>query len=114
MKPNLDDILVNTANFSSHRNAHFNLSIFQAQWFLFDKIRSEAFFGTDHPRLRVEIMVPKEMVGRIIGKGGKNVRELQRASGAIVKLPETDDTAQDQGGIVPVQILGTFDSDYVS
>ena len=27
-------------------------------------------------------------VGRIIGKGGQNVREMQRVTGAVIKLPE--------------------------
>ena len=27
-------------------------------------------------------------VGRIIGKGGTNVREMQRITGAVIKLPE--------------------------
>ncbi|CAH2207520.1 jg26358, partial [Pararge aegeria aegeria] len=27
-------------------------------------------------------------VGRIIGKGGQNVRELQRVTGSLIKLPE--------------------------
>ena len=27
-------------------------------------------------------------VGRIIGKGGQNVREMQRLTGAVIKLPE--------------------------
>merc|ERR1711981_1105210 len=35
-----------------------------------------------------EMFVPSSHVGRIIGKGGTNVRELQRLTGAIIKLPE--------------------------
>lgn len=34
------------------------------------------------------MFVPSSQVGRIIGKGGANVRELQRLTGAIIKLPE--------------------------
>lgn len=30
----------------------------------------------------------KIQVGRIIGKGGQNVRELQRVTGSVIKLPE--------------------------
>ena len=30
----------------------------------------------------------KIQVGRIIGKGGTNVREMQRITGAVIKLPE--------------------------
>lgn len=46
-------------------------------------------------------------MGRIIGKGGQNVRELQRVTGSIIKLPE-------QGASPPTQeettvhIIGPF------
>uniref|UniRef100_A0A1I7T8G8 KH domain-containing protein n=2 Tax=Caenorhabditis tropicalis TaxID=1561998 RepID=A0A1I7T8G8_9PELO len=41
-------------------------------------------------RVRTEIYVPTKIIGRIIGKGGQNVRELQRISGAVVKIPEEE------------------------
>lgn len=34
--------------------------------------------------------MPSRLVGRIIGKGGQNVRELQRITGATVKIPEDE------------------------
>lgn len=36
-------------------------------------MREEGFAGTDEVRLKVEISVPANQVGRIIGKGGQNV-----------------------------------------
>ncbi|XP_014668900.1 PREDICTED: insulin-like growth factor 2 mRNA-binding protein 2 isoform X2 [Priapulus caudatus] len=81
-------------------------SQWKAQYYIFDKVRTEGYFGTEDVRLRVEIMVPTLMVGRIIGKGGQNVREIQRVSGAIVKLPE--ETQAPQGDEVPVRIIGNF------
>ena len=44
-------------------------------------------------------------VGRIIGKGGANVRELQRVTGALIKLPEQGTTTGDE---TSVHIVGTF------
>ena len=44
-------------------------------------------------------------VGRIIGKGGANVRELQRVTGALIKLPEQGTTTGDE---ISVHIVGTF------
>lgn len=44
--------------------------------------------GSDDVRLTVEIVVASSQVGRIIGKGGQNVRELQRVTGSLIKLPE--------------------------
>ena len=38
--------------------------------------------------LNVEMFVPSSHVGRIIGKGGANVRELQRLTGVMIKLPD--------------------------
>lgn len=39
-------------------------------------------------KIRTEVSVPTRIIGRIIGKGGQNVRELQRITGAVVKIPE--------------------------
>ncbi|XP_039447051.1 insulin-like growth factor 2 mRNA-binding protein 2 isoform X1 [Culex pipiens pallens] len=52
-------------------------------------MREEGFVsGTDDVRLTMEILVPSAQVRRIIGKGGQNVRELQRVTGSIIKQPE--------------------------
>lgn len=46
-------------------------------------------------------------MGRIIGKGGQNVRELQRVTGSIIKLPEhTAATPADEE--TTVHIIGPF------
>lgn len=46
-------------------------------------------------------------MGRIIGKGGQNVRELQRVTGSIIKLPEhnADPPADEE---TTVHIIGQF------
>lgn len=44
-------------------------------------------------------------VGRIIGKGGANVRDLQRQTGSIIKLPQQGSTSADD---TTVHITGTF------
>ena len=91
-------------------------SQWKAQYLIFEKLREEGFFSRQdlsspassaggEVRLTAEILVPATQVGRIIGKGGANVRDLQRATGAAIKLPE-------QGSVVgeetPVHITGTF------
>lgn len=43
---------------------------------VFDKLKQEGFAGTDEVRLRTAIKVPKSVVGRVIGKSGKNVSVL--------------------------------------
>ncbi len=81
----------------------------RAQWYIYEKIRQERILAEDNLKLRAEIHVPSNIVGRIIGKSGKNVRELQRATGCTIKLPE-DANIQTQSNTVVVRIHGTFQS----
>lgn len=61
--------------------------------------------GQEDVKLRTAIKISRSMVGRVIGKSGKNVREIQRMTGASIKLPE-DQSAQ--GDEVLVEIFGNF------
>ncbi|CAH1998215.1 unnamed protein product [Acanthoscelides obtectus] len=77
----------------------------KAQYLIFEKMREEGFVaGSDDVRLTVEITVPSAQVGRIIGKGGQNVRELQRVTGSVIKLPEAQQQGAAPGG--PAQSAG--------
>jgi len=81
----------------------------QASYFIFEKMKVEGFAGYDDVRLKSAIKVPKALLGRIIGKGGKTVRDIQHSSGVIIKLPsntDEDDDEQDDG--VFVTIYGSF------
>lgn len=65
--------------------------------------------GSDDVRLTVEIVVASSQVGRIIGKGGQNVRELQRVTGSLIKLPEQPPPAGAQPDHeTTVHIVGPF------
>lgn len=77
----------------------------RASYMVFEKLKLEGFAGNDDVRLKTSLHIPKVAVGRIIGKGGKNVRELQRVTGAMVKLPEDPTT---QGEEVTVEVYGSF------
>lgn len=57
--------------------------------------------------------MPVLQVGRIIGKGGQNVRELQRVTGSIIKLPEHG-LAPPADEETTVHIIGHFFSVQVS
>ena len=63
---------------------------FQPQYLIYEKLKMEGFTDPHDGDvvLNVEMFVPSSHVGRIIGKGGANVRELQRLTGAMIKLPE--------------------------
>lgn len=65
--------------------------------------------GSDDVRLTVEIVVASSQVGRIIGKGGQNVRELQRVTGSLIKLPEQpQQPGQQPDHDTTVHIVGPF------
>jgi len=78
----------------------------KSQYYIYDKIRQEGYAGDDEVRLRAEILVPTSLIGRLVGKGGHNVRQLQQSTGAIIKLPE--DSQQTSASEVPVKIIGPF------
>jgi len=80
-------------------------SCWRAGYLIHEKMKMEGFGGNDDVRLKTIIRIPKSVVGRIIGKGGKNVRELQRATGAMIKLPEDPSM---QGDDVAVELYGNF------
>merc|ERR1712223_1854883 len=60
------------------------------QYLIYEKLKLEGFTDPHDGdvTLTIEMFVPSSQVGRIIGKAGTNVRELQRLTGAIIKLPE--------------------------
>ena len=78
----------------------------KAQYAIFRKVAYETPAGPIvDANLVLEIMVPSSQVGRIIGKNGQTVRELQRMTRAQIKLPEEGTTT---GSETPVQITGDF------
>lgn len=78
----------------------------KAQYMIFKKVSFETYAGPQESRLKVEIYVPSNQVGRIIGKGGQTVRELQRQTHAIIKLPDESDSSDSEE--TPVHIIGDF------
>uniref|UniRef100_A0A1I7VTA1 KH domain-containing protein n=1 Tax=Loa loa TaxID=7209 RepID=A0A1I7VTA1_LOALO len=82
---------------------------YKAQFWIYQRIAEQSCHYMDEVRLCTEIAVPSRLVGRIIGKGGQNVRELQRMTGAQVKIP--DDTGDDETQKATiVRVLGNFQS----
>ena len=50
-------------------------------------MRQEGFAGSDgEVRLRTIMTIPRKVAGRVVGKGGRSVREVQRITGAMIKL----------------------------
>lgn len=69
-------------------------------------MREEGFMPAgEDVRLTVELLVPSSQVGRIIGKGGQNVREMQRTTSSVIKLPEQGASTGEE---TTVHIIGNF------
>jgi len=85
-------------------------------------MKLEGFAGAEGDvRLRTVINIPQSAAGRIVGKGGKNVREIQRSTGSIITLPSVE-SAQPAAAAeavaadadVQVEVFGNFIATQVS
>uniref|UniRef100_UPI0037E74353 insulin-like growth factor 2 mRNA-binding protein 3 isoform X4 n=1 Tax=Semicossyphus pulcher TaxID=241346 RepID=UPI0037E74353 len=80
---------------------------FKAQCRIFSKLKEENFFGPkEEVKLEAHIKVPSFAAGRVIGKGGKTVNELQNLTCAEVVVPR--DQTPDENDMVVVKIIGHF------
>nr|XP_042126243.1 insulin-like growth factor 2 mRNA-binding protein 1 [Peromyscus maniculatus bairdii] len=79
----------------------------QAQGRIFGKLKEENFFNPkEEVKLEAHIRVPSSTAGRVIGKGGKTVNELQNLTSAEVIVPR--DQTPDENEEVIVRIIGHF------
>lgn len=80
---------------------------FKAQGRIFGKLKEENFFGPkEEVKLEAHIKVPSFAAGRVIGKGGKTVNELQNLTSAEVVVPR--EQTPDENDQVVVKINGHF------
>ncbi|XP_028284650.1 insulin-like growth factor 2 mRNA-binding protein 3 isoform X1 [Parambassis ranga] len=80
---------------------------FKAQCRIFGKLKEENFFGPkEEVKLEAHIKVPSFAAGRVIGKGGKTVNDLQNFTCAEVVVPR--DQTPDENDQVVVKISGHF------
>ncbi|XP_054470797.1 insulin-like growth factor 2 mRNA-binding protein 2a isoform X2 [Anoplopoma fimbria] len=80
---------------------------FKAQGRIFGKLKEENFFSAkEEVKLETHIKVPSTAAGRVIGKGGKTVTELQNLTCAEVIVPR--DQTPDENDEVFVKISGHF------
>uniref|UniRef100_A0A8V1A386 Insulin like growth factor 2 mRNA binding protein 2 n=1 Tax=Gallus gallus TaxID=9031 RepID=A0A8V1A386_CHICK len=74
---------------------------------IFGKLKEENFFNPkEEVKLEAHIKVPSFAAGRVIGKGGKTVNELQNLTSAEVIVPR--DQTPDENEEVIVKIIGHF------
>ncbi|KAF3843097.1 hypothetical protein F7725_001946 [Dissostichus mawsoni] len=87
--------------------AHFAGASIKAQGRIFGKLKEENFFSAkEEVKLETHIKVPSTAAGRVIGKGGKTVNELQNLTSAEVIVPR--DQTPDENDEVFVKISGHF------
>ncbi|XP_016399601.1 insulin-like growth factor 2 mRNA-binding protein 2 [Sinocyclocheilus rhinocerous] len=80
---------------------------FKAQGRIYGKLKEENFFtAKEEGKLGAHIKVPSTAAGRVIGKGGKTVNELQNLTSAEVIVPR--DQTPDENDEVFVKIIGHF------
>uniref|UniRef100_W5L932 Insulin-like growth factor 2 mRNA-binding protein 1 n=1 Tax=Astyanax mexicanus TaxID=7994 RepID=W5L932_ASTMX len=80
---------------------------FKAQGRIYGKLKEENFFGPkEEVKLETHIKVAAAAAGRVIGKGGKTVNELQNLTAAEVVVPR-EQTPDEQDQVI-VKIIGHF------
>uniref|UniRef100_A0A1I8J806 RRM domain-containing protein n=1 Tax=Macrostomum lignano TaxID=282301 RepID=A0A1I8J806_9PLAT len=85
----------------------------RAQWQIFQRVRASVKqqetpdVSERDLRLWTVLRVPKKWIGRIIGKQGKTVRNLQATSGCIINLPDEPDMPEERDQ--SLEIYGNFD-----
>ncbi|XP_078454403.1 LOW QUALITY PROTEIN: insulin-like growth factor 2 mRNA-binding protein 1 [Lampetra fluviatilis] len=80
---------------------------FKAQGRIFRKLKEENFVPPrEEVRLEVRIKVPTAAAGRVIGRGGRTVTELQNLTCAEVLVPR--DQTPDEDDYIFVKIVGHF------
>ncbi|KAM6174816.1 insulin-like growth factor 2 mRNA-binding protein 1 isoform 3-T3 [Erethizon dorsatum] len=87
--------------------SRFASASIKAQGRIYGKLKEENFFGPkEEVKLETHIRVPASAAGRVIGKGGKTVNELQNLTAAEVVVPR--DQTPDENDQVIVKIIGHF------
>ncbi|XP_076966638.1 insulin-like growth factor 2 mRNA-binding protein 1 isoform X5 [Callospermophilus lateralis] len=81
---------------------------FKAQGRIYGKLKEENFFGPkEEVKLETHIRVPASAAGRVIGKGGKTVNELQNLTAAEVVVPR-DQTPDENDQVVLIPLACLF------
>uniref|UniRef100_A0A914I4X1 K Homology domain-containing protein n=1 Tax=Globodera rostochiensis TaxID=31243 RepID=A0A914I4X1_GLORO len=86
----------------------YDFQVSKAQYWVFQKVADTHNKHVDEISLACEAIVPSKVLGRIIGRGGHNVKQLQKSSGAHIKVPD-DIRGNDKNCVeATVRIFGTY------
>ncbi|KAL3086936.1 hypothetical protein niasHT_021800 [Heterodera trifolii] len=87
----------------------YDFQVSKAQYWVFQKVADSQNKSVDEIELACEAIVPSRVIGRIIGKGGHNVKKLQQSSGARIKVPDDiRGNTKSSGDWATVSIYGNF------
>jgi len=87
----------------------YDYQVYRAQSWIFQKVAENANQYPEEITLHCEAIVPTKVVGRIIGKGGQNVKYLQNQTRALVKIPDDEKNQSERNcAETPVLIVGNF------
>jgi len=75
----------------------------KAQYLLMEKLKE--LLPGDLLRVRIELLVPSNIVGRLIGKTGTRIKEIQQQTGARINFIQRADEPEN---ITVLQIFGTY------
>lgn len=78
----------------------------KAQYLIFEKMKEKQFTSDDIP-FTVELLIPASQVGRLVGKHGQTIRELQRITGTLIKVPGPGEVTPNDKD-VGIQLTGLF------
>ncbi|XP_076966637.1 insulin-like growth factor 2 mRNA-binding protein 1 isoform X4 [Callospermophilus lateralis] len=88
--------------------SRFASASIKAQGRIYGKLKEENFFGPkEEVKLETHIRVPASAAGRVIGKGGKTVNELQNLTAAEVVVPR-DQTPDENDQVVLIPLACLF------
>ncbi|XP_041056212.1 insulin-like growth factor 2 mRNA-binding protein 2 [Carcharodon carcharias] len=103
----IPQVFTSSRMFSNISSSYFIVFLLQAQGRIYGKLKEENFFNPkEEVKLEANIKVPSSAAGRVIGKGGKTVNELQNITSAEVIVPR-DQTPDDNDEVI-VKIVGHF------
>jgi transcription antitermination factor NusA-like protein len=83
--------------------------IYKAEFMIYQRVAETSTMFFSEVALNTEVFVPTGIVGRIIGKNGQNVKELQRITNSIVKVFEEANVCSEEAKETnSVRVTGNF------